>query len=92
MTFTDLLSHLLNFFAPAAAVGVALALLGRVVMRKRSLPRHLAAQAAINTIAGSITLVVGLVFFGNDGKMATYAALVGVCATSQWVLLRAWRN
>jgi hypothetical protein len=31
-------------------------------------------------------LVAGLVMTGNDGKMATYAALVLVCATLEWAL------
>ena len=36
----------------------------------------LLAQAAINFVAGSAALLVGLWFFGNDGKMATYAAML----------------
>ena len=38
-----------------------------------------------------MVLVAGLVFFGRDGKMATYAALVLAIASSQWLLLRGWR-
>jgi hypothetical protein len=30
--------------------------------------------------------VAGLVMTGNDGKMATYAALILVCATLEWAL------
>jgi hypothetical protein len=36
-------------------------------------------------------LLGGLWFFGHDGKMATYAALVLACASSQWWMLRAAR-
>jgi hypothetical protein len=36
-------------------------------------------------------LFAGLWFFGHDGKMASYGAMVLACATSQWVLLRGWR-
>jgi hypothetical protein len=33
-------------------------------------------------------LVAGLVVFRQDGKLLTYAALVLISATSQWVMLR----
>jgi hypothetical protein len=31
-------------------------------------------------------LVAGLVLTGNDGKMATYGALILICATLEWAL------
>jgi hypothetical protein len=37
-------------------------------------------------------LVAGLAWWGVDGKMATYAALVVVIATSQWLFGRARRE
>jgi len=30
--------------------------------------------------------------FGHDGKMATYAAMVLACGTSQWVAAKGWRG
>ena len=42
-------------------------------------------------VAVLLVLVAGLVFFGHDGKMLTYAAMVVVAATCQWVLLGAWK-
>ena len=42
--------------------------------------------------AGVLVLVVGLVAFGRDGMMATYAALVAVCGTVQWLAMRGWRR
>ena len=36
-------------------------------------------------------LAAGLVLWGRDGKMLTYAALVVACATCQWVLVRGWK-
>ena len=50
-----------------------------------------AAQAAINSAVGVLVLLVGLWFFGRDGKMATYAALVTLVALSQWATGRQWR-
>ena len=40
----------------------------------------------LNAICGLAVLVGGLVITGHDGKMATYGALVLVCASLEWVL------
>ncbi len=42
---------------------------------------------ALNLLA----VVAGLLGFGVDGKIATYGALVGVSALTQFVLWRGWR-
>ncbi|WP_366887921.1 hypothetical protein [Rhodoferax sp.] len=57
-------------------------------MKNRPLTQHWYAQAAINFVVCLLVLLGGLWFFGHDGKMATYAALVLACATSQWLLSR----
>ncbi len=80
----DLLNHLLNFVAPAAFVGGLLALVGPLLLQKKPLARTNTAQAAINSGVGLAVLLAGLVFFGRDGKMATYTAMVLACASSQW--------
>lgn len=84
----DIFNHLLNFMAPAVVVGVGLALIARIFIRKVPLAHSLQAQAAINSVAGVVALALGLWFFGRDGKMASYAAMVLAVATSQWVLLK----
>nr|WP_315464306.1 hypothetical protein [uncultured Rhodoferax sp.] len=84
----DLLNHLLNFAAPALVVGLLLALLAPFIYKKVPVARSLHAQTAINFVAGLAALVGGLVFFGRDGKMATYAAMVLACAASQWWAMR----
>ena len=44
-------------------------------------------------VAGSaVALLAGLVWTGRDGKMATYAALVAVVATTQWLAGRGWQH
>ncbi len=87
----DLLNHVLNFIAPAAWVAVMLGLSARIFMEKRPVALALKAQVAINFVVCLIALVVGLLVFGRDAKMATYAAMVVLGATSQWLMLRAWR-
>ena len=87
----DQIYHMANFLAPAFAVGVALALTGHIFMRKVAAAPGFTAQAAINFVAGSLTLGLGVWFFGSEGKMASYAALLVVAATSQWAGGRSWR-
>ncbi len=84
----DLLDHLINFAAPAFFVALTLALASRLFKKKRPGRPGLWAQAAIVFIAGLLVLVAGLAYFGRDGMMATYAALVLVCGTAQWALGR----
>jgi hypothetical protein len=84
----DLLYHLLNFIAPALAVGLMLAIGTPIFMGNRALARVFIAQTAINTVAGVLALSVGLWFFGRDGKMLSYAAMVLAVATCQWTAMR----
>jgi hypothetical protein len=80
----DFLIHLLNFLMPAAVVGTLVALAAPSLSKTQSRRSRLR-QSAVNAGAGTVALVAGLVFFGNDGKMATYAAMVALIATSQWL-------
>lgn len=80
----DLLNHLLNFAAPALLLAGVLAFLAPVFMRNKASARARFAQAAINFVVGLLALLAGLVFFGRDGKMLSYAALLLAVASSQW--------
>ena len=88
MGLPDLLNHLANFAAPALWMAVGITLLARLFMKKVAVAPVLPAQAAINFIVCLTVLVAGLWWWGRDGKMLTYAAMVLACATSQWALLR----
>lgn len=88
MGLWNLFIHLANFVLPALALGSALAVAAPVFARKRMVARTIIVQTAINSVAGLLVLVAGLVLFGNDGKMATYAALVLATGTAQWWGLR----
>ncbi|MDQ0589453.1 hypothetical protein [Variovorax paradoxus] len=91
MSLLDLLNHLLNFVAPALTVGFLCALMGRVFRRKAGAPAWWV-QGAINSGVGALVLLGGVVFWGRDGAMATYAALVIACGTSQWLASGGWRK
>jgi hypothetical protein len=92
MGFLDAANHLLNFLAPAMAVALLVALFARLFKPNRPLAQWFIAQAAINFVACAAVLIAGLWFFGRDGKMATYVAMVLVSATVQWVVLKNWRK
>ena len=82
----DLLWHLLNFFAPAVGMGLIAPALAKLLWR-----RALAGASWVRLIGGvmvacAAVLVAGLVWFGHDGKMATYGAMVLVCALTLWWL------
>ena len=87
----DSLNHLLNFLAPAFWMAVAMAVLGRLVLRGRAAGLGRGMQWLLDFGVCALVLLAGLWLTGRDGKMATYAALVVAIASSQWLLLRGWR-
>lgn len=90
MTAYLLTNHLLNFVAPAAAVALLMVLLTRPLSRwfgaGKSM-RTARAQFLIVFAVNLLVLVAGLLVFGHDGKMTTYALLVIVAAVAQWINL-----
>ncbi len=80
----DGLWHLLNFFAPALFVGAASAALAKLVWRRSLAGVRWRRLAAWGCTASALTLAGGLWWFGRDGRMATYAAMVLVCALALW--------
>jgi len=86
------LLHLLSFVAPALAVGVLVALAARVVAPRSARPGRWWLPFVLDCTVGVAVLVAGLWYFGRDGKMATYAALVVAVATCEWLARRAWRR
>jgi hypothetical protein len=87
----DLLTHLMGFAAPAAFLALALPLSARLALRRSNAAAPLWVQVALVLLAGVTVLAAGLWWFGRDGKMATYAALVLATASMQWLAMRAWR-
>ena len=92
MTLLDILTHLLNFGAPALVLALLLPLAARFVFKTRGLPLTWWLQVAVNFIVGLGVLAGGLWWSGRDGKMQTYTALVLAVGTSQWLLSRGWRR
>jgi membrane protease YdiL (CAAX protease family) len=94
MTVLAALIHIFNFILPAVFVGGLLAALAPLVLRiktKRT-RQQVMRQWLINSIVGIAVLALGLWFYGVDGKMMSYTALVATQALSQFMQLRAWRK
>jgi hypothetical protein len=92
MGIFDVFNHLFNFLLPAASVALLLALFARLFIKKQGNVSVIWSYIAINFIVCAACLVAGLVFFGRDAKMATYALMVLAGASCQWVLIKGWRG
>lgn len=94
MTFLSALIHIINFILPAVFLGGLLAVVAPLALRlkfKRS-RQQMMWHWLVNSLVGIAALSLGLWFYGVDGKMMSYAALVVACGISQLVQLRAWRK
>ena len=92
MTAYLLTDHLLNIMAPAAVMAVLLVMLNRLgslLFRSKDLEvPDLTTSLAIIFIINVGVLSAGLVVFGHDGTMATYAAMVVGAALALMMLTR----
>jgi len=88
MTVLTLFGHLFGFCAPAAWLAGAAVVCGGVVSPARGAawPQRLACDFGVGLAVSS----AGLLLFGSDGKMATWAALVLAVALSECLLRRGW--
>ena len=84
----DFLVHILNFAAPAVVIALLVTALARIIWRKKAFAHVLYREFAINIIVCLFLSLASLWYFGRDGTITGYAALVAGCATSQWWLLR----
>ena len=100
MTFYLLANHLLNFAAPAAFLALLMVGLSALLPFSKSKTGGKAArlsrpswrwQFAMVFAANLLVTVGGLVFFGHDGRLLTYAAMALAAALVQWLLLRSWK-
>lgn len=84
MTFFSAVFHLMGLLAPALGVAVLL-WLGLLWRRgRRQSGGKPGRQLGWLVLVGVAALLVGLAYFGRDGKMATYAMLVLAQGTLAW--------
>ena len=100
MTFYLLANHLLNFVAPAAFLAVLMVGLTSLLPFSKSKTSGKSVrlmrpgwrwQLALVFAANVLVTGGGLVFFGHDGRLLTYAAMALAAALVQWLLLRGWK-
>lgn len=84
MDFSNLLLHVLAFCAPAVALALLLTAFSALAGGRRCTVSLFVTDCALLALAGLAVLVAGLMLFGRDGKMATYAVLVVVTGLVQW--------
>lgn len=84
MTFLALLVHLANFVAPALVMAALLWIGPRLTRGKRPVKWRAGTEVGVLAGAGVAVLIGGLILFGRDGKMLTYAALVFTQGTLAW--------
>ncbi len=84
MDFFGAVIHVSNLLLPALALGCVAAALVKLLWRRELQAArwlHLAGPACA---ACSAVTLAGLVLWGQDGKMATYGAMVLACALTLW--------
>ena len=83
----DALMHLGNLFFPAVALATLAAALAKLLWRRELAPVSFKRLALPAAMVCAVVTLAGLVAFGRDGKMATYAGMVLACAFTLW-----WRG
>ena len=84
MGLIDAFWHIANLLAPALGMALVAPTVAKLIWRQelRSLPWW--GLVFWVFVAGAAVLLGGLLLLGQDGRMATYAALVGVSAFTLW--------
>lgn len=80
----DAFWHLLNLFAVPLGVGAGVALAAKLLWRRELVGVRLARLAVFGCAAAALATLGGLIWFGRDGRMATYGATVAGCAVAVW--------
>ncbi len=89
MDIITLTLYVANFFAPACFLSLAVSFINFNASSVEPL-LGVGGRFLVNTIVGCAVMMGGLIYFGQDGKMATYAVLLMSVGTMQWVLTKGW--
>ncbi|CAN5635545.1 hypothetical protein BH09PSE5_BH09PSE5_42280 [soil metagenome] len=84
MGFADAVLHVLNFFAPAAGVGMIAAFLTKLLWRRELKSVGWTRLATWAFVACAVVSIAGLLILGRDGTMSTYAVMVAASAGAIW--------
>lgn len=83
----DFLNHLVNLFVPAIALAAVAAALAKLAWRAELAAQAWWRLAVLAAAANMVVTTAGLMGFGRDGRMATYAAMVLATGITLW-----WRG
>lgn len=86
MTYANLFWHLLGWLLPAIVLAPAMVLASRLLWGRPAGVRSWRRQVGLNLGVCVLVLLGGLLWFGADGRMGTYGALVLASAACQAVL------
>ena len=84
MSPLDALWHLLNFVFPALGVAMLASAAAKLLWRNELAGVGWCRLMLWTAAAGAAALLGGLVVFGRDGRMGSYAALVLASAATLW--------
>jgi hypothetical protein len=87
MGLLDALWHLSNLVLPAVVLGALSAALAKLLWRRELMGVPYGSLAWPASASCAAVVLGGLVLFGRDGKMTTYAVMVATCALMLW-----WRG
>ena len=80
----DAFWHLLNLFGPAIGLALITPSLAKLLWRRELKSARWWRLSGFVLAACALVTIAGLVAFGHDGKMMTYAAMVAVSALALW--------
>ena len=80
----DTLWHLLNLVAPAVGVGILASAMAKLLWWRRLKLVAWTSLSLWTTGVAAVALGAGLLIFGRDGRMTTYALMVLAGAVALW--------
>ena len=88
MNFAGVFFHLLDFLAPAMALGLLAATAVKVMWRSELRSARWLSLAVSAALASLVAELLGLMLTGRDAKMVTYMGMALACAAGLWWRLR----
>jgi hypothetical protein len=84
LNLLDAVWHIINFLGPALGTGVLAASFAKLLWRSELGSAGWLRLCLLASGAAAAALLAGLVWLGHDGRIATYAAMIGATALSLW--------
>jgi hypothetical protein len=84
MNLLDALWNVLSFFGPALGISVMASVLAKLLWRLQLKDASWTRLIVWAASSSAIVLGAGLMFYGQDGKMGTYVAMILACALALW--------